>query len=766
MAIRISGDLETEALEQALNAIVARHEALRTVFVTIDHDPAQMVLEHQPFAVPVLDLSNLPATHRELEALRLLNAEAELPIDLSKGPMLRATLVRLNDNDYILSLNTHHIVSDGWSMSVLFRELGSFYEAGLTGAPPALPELKIQYADYAVWLQNWLQGDVLQKEVDHWKRQLAGAPMVLELPLDKPRPAVQTVSGAKLRRTVDTELSRAVEKLSREHGVTPYMVLLATFQLLLSRYTGREDFLLGTDLANRTRVETENLIGFFVNLLPVRTILTGNQKFDDLLRRIKEVMLETYAHQDVPFEKIVEASQPPRDLSRNPLVQVLFVMQNTPDRSLELPGLKLTPFDLGREHSRFDLVLFMWQGTAQLECVWVYNSYLFESNSIAKMSARFEKLLESIVTDPSARLADLEMESEQEREKKAIEDMQRKMSRSKQIRGARRKGVDLSTLNQISTGYLTADEKLLPLLIQPEFPGVDPVEWAGNNQQFLTDNLLLHGAILFRGFNIDSVVEFERFASAICPELFGEYGDLPRQDLGGKVYGSTPYPSDETILFHNESSHMHRWPMLIWFYCVKPAEIGGETPIVDCRKIYQALDPAMRQKFADLGLMYVRNFTPGLDVSWQDFFGTSERAAVEAYCKQAGIDFEWTSEGGLRTRQSCPAIVKHPQTGEMVFFNQLQLHHVRCLAVPVRESLLSMMREEDLPRNVYYGDGTKIEDSIVDELLALYRATAVTFPWREHDIIMLNNMLVAHSRNPYVGERKIVVALGDMVDSV
>ena len=257
--------------------------------------------------------------------------------------------------------------------------------------------------------------------------------------------------------------------------------------------------------------------------------------------------------------------------------------------------------------------------------------------------------------------------------------------------------------------------------------------------------------------------DFERFAQALCPNLYGEYGDLPREEMGGKVYGSTPYPSDETILFHNESSHMHRWPMLIWFYCVKPSESGGETPIVDCRKIYQALEPDLRQKFAERGLMYVRNFTPGLDVSWQNFFHTDERSVVEDFCKQAGIQFEWTSGGGLRTRQICPAIVKHPQTGEMVFFNQLQLHHVSCLAAPVRESLLSMMREEDLPRNVYYGDGSSIEDSVIDQLLTLYRKSAVAFPWRQHDIIMLNNMLVAHSRNPYVGERKIVVALGNVV---
>jgi len=262
---------------------------------------------------------------------------------------------------------------------------------------------------------------------------------------------------------------------------------------------------------------------------------------------------------------------------------------------------------------------------------------------------------------------------------------------------------------------------------------------------------------------VPAVAEFERTAEAICVELFGEYGDLPREELGGRVYGSTPYPADETILFHNESSHMHRWPMLIWFYCVKAALQGGESPIVDCRQMYQSMDASIRERFERSGLMYVRNFTDGLDVSWQEFFHTEDKSKVEEYCRAAAIDFEWKSEGGLRTRQICPAVVRHPQTNEPVFFNQLQLHHISCLAPAVRESLLSMMKEEDLPRNVYYGDGSAIEDSVVTYLRELSQKLCVSFPWREQDILMLNNMLVAHSRNPFVGERKIVVAMGDLV---
>ncbi|HEY9300097.1 MAG TPA: TauD/TfdA family dioxygenase, partial [Phormidium sp.] len=232
--------------------------------------------------------------------------------------------------------------------------------------------------------------------------------------------------------------------------------------------------------------------------------------------------------------------------------------------------------------------------------------------------------------------------------------------------------------------------------------------------------------------------------------------------ISGKVYGSTPYPADKAILFHNESSHLHRWPLKIWFFCVQPAEQGGETPIVDCRKVYQLLDPKLIEKFTQKQLVYVRNYTDGLDVSWQEFFRTTDKAVVEDYCRQAAIEFEWKENNGLKTKKIRPAVTKHPKTGEMVFFNQLPLHHVSCLDPAVRASLVSVFGEENLPRNVYYGDGTPIEDSVIEEIQAAYQKAAVTFPWQAGDILMLDNMLAAHSRNPFTGYRKIVVAMGEM----
>jgi alpha-ketoglutarate-dependent taurine dioxygenase len=328
----------------------------------------------------------------------------------------------------------------------------------------------------------------------------------------------------------------------------------------------------------------------------------------------------------------------------------------------------------------------------------------------------------------------------------------------------KREEINLADFSLTTSSSLVPGQHL-PLVVQPTLAGVNLPNWATNNREYIRTQLATHGAILFRDFTVDSPAKFEAFACAVSAdgELFDEYGDLPREKPGAKVYGSTPYPQNKAILFHNESSHTHRWPMKIFFYCVKPAEKLGATPILDCRKTYQCIDPAIIKLMTEKKLMYVRNFISGLDVSWQQFFQTSDKKRVEDYCRQASIDFEWKDEDHLMTRQVCPAIAQHPSTGELLFFNQIQLHHISSLDPEVRASLLSMFREEDLPRNVYYGDGTPIEDAVVAEISDLYEQQAVRFQWQAGDVILLDNMLVAHARDPFEGSRKILVAMAEVV---
>jgi len=326
----------------------------------------------------------------------------------------------------------------------------------------------------------------------------------------------------------------------------------------------------------------------------------------------------------------------------------------------------------------------------------------------------------------------------------------------------RRKAVDLSHFSPIRESQIS-DDQPLPLVMEPAADQVDLADWARSNRHYINANLHKHGGILFRGFGLSTAQDFERVAAAIYNEIYAEYGDLPREGVAGKIYTSTPYPEDKAILYHNESSHMNAWPTRISFFCVVAAKEGGCSPIVDCRKVYKDIDPAVRDKFENLGLMYVRNFSDGLDVSWQRFFQTEDRAVVEEACRKQGFIAEWYGKDNLRVRQRCRGVLRHPVTGEISFFNQVQLHHVHCLDPDVRQSLLSLFKREDLPRHVYYGDGSPIEDSVMDHIGEIYEKNAVRFQWREGDMVTLDNMITAHARDPFVGPRKIVVALGDLV---
>ncbi|MBD1945567.1 TauD/TfdA family dioxygenase, partial [Coleofasciculus sp. FACHB-712] len=718
-----------------------------------------VIIPSATFKLPVIDL-RLPPSERDAEVLRLATEEAQRPFDLTQLPLLRVTLLQLDEAENAVLLTMHHIIADGWSMGVLIREVATLYEALCAEKPSPLPELPIQYADYAVWQRQWLQGEVLEAKLDYWKQQLGHNPPQMKLPTKQP--AASTFQAGIQSFELSPKLSGALNVLSRQEDVTLFMTLLATFQTLLHRYTSQDDIIVGTDVANRTQVETESLIGFFVNILVLRTDMRGNPSFRELLKRVRDITLKAYVHQDLPFEKLVEELRPERNLSRTPLFQVLFVMQNTPVPTLELSSLTLTPIEVEGGTAKFDLVLFVSETEDGIVGSWKYNADLFDADAIARLSAHFETLLNSIVVQPDTRLNRLEILTEAEKKQQAMQEVKREKSNFSKFKNIKPKAVTLPKGELVKTEYLQAGETF-PLVLKPAVNEVDIVDWAKNNQELIQTKLLQHGAILFRGFNEPLVSIFEQFAQAICPQLFGEYGDLPREGVSGQVYGSTPYPADKAILFHNESSHLHRWPLKIWFFCVKAAQQGGETPIIDCRKVYQLLDSQLKERFAEKEIMYVRNYTDGLDVSWQEFFRTTDKSVVEDYCRKAAIEFEWREDNGLRTRQIRPAISKHPKTGETVFFNQLFLHHVSCLDPAVRASLLSVFGEENLPRNVYYGDGTPIEDFVIAELQEVYRQASISFRWQEGDILMLDNMLAAHSRNPFVGSRKIVVAMGEMM---
>ncbi|HEV2801334.1 MAG TPA: amino acid adenylation domain-containing protein [Pyrinomonadaceae bacterium] len=761
--VRLTGELKVAALERAFTEVCARHETLRTRFKSVANQPVQFILAPQDFELACEDFSQLDKEAREPAVTARIRSVGERPFDLEHDELLRAHLFRLAPDEHLLLVSLHHIIADGWSLGVLVREVAAVYEASLTGAPSPLSALPVQYVDFAHWQREWLQGEELEAQLAYWRRQLGGTLPLPTIQTDLPRPAVLKHHGAQLTQQLDADLVSSLKELGSAAGATEFMTLVAVFNALLQRHNNSREIILGTDIANRRHAELESLIGFFVNLLVLRTDMTGDPTLHELLARVKEVCLSAYAHQDVPFDRLVTELSGERKLNQTPLFQVLFVLQNAPMPELELAGLRLRSEEMEAGSAKFDVAVFVEELADGGRVVrWQYSTELFREKRIRELAAGYERMLRAWTERPDEKLSRLQLRTQSELDAQAAEEKSLQAAKGSKLRSVRRKALTIAVTELVKTGYLS-DTAKMPLVIQPATDEVDLAGWAKNNHALLQSQLHAHGALLFRNFKINSVAEFERSAAAMCPELFADYGDLPRAEVGKKVYGSTPYPADKAILFHNESSHLQSWPVRIWFHCVQAATEGGETPIVDCRRVYQILRPELRERFERRGLMYVRNYTEGLDVSWERFFGTDSREEVERQCLAAGIEFEWRRENDLQTRKRTAAVRRHPQTGEVVFFNQVQLHHISCLDAAVRESLLSLFKADELPRNVYYGDGKPIEDEVMAEVGAAYERAVVAFPWQPGDILMLDNMLVAHGRYSYTGQRKIVVAMGEMI---
>jgi amino acid adenylation domain-containing protein len=414
-AVRLAGRLEAPVLEWCFNEIVRRHESLRTSFAVEEGRPVQVIAPELTVSIPVIDLSRLPGAPRETELARLSTGEAQRPFDLARGPLLRAALVRLAADEHVLLLTLHHIVSDGWSQGVLVRELGALYEARAAARRHALDEPAIQYADFAEWQRGWLRGDELERQTGYWRGRLEGAPPSLDLPADRPRPPEMNYRGATVPLELTAELSESLRALSRREGATLSMTLLAAFKALLQRFANQDDIVVGTPVAGRNREELEGLIGFFVNTLALRTDLSGDPSFRELLGRVREAALGAYAHQDLPFEMVVEELQPARDASRSPLFQVIFDLQNAPAPALELTGLTLYPHEVEAGTTRFDLELHLSDQPEGIRGAFVYSTSLFDETTVTRLAGRYRALLEAVAAKPDGRLSRIDLLTETER---------------------------------------------------------------------------------------------------------------------------------------------------------------------------------------------------------------------------------------------------------------------------------------------------------------------------------------------------------------
>jgi amino acid adenylation domain-containing protein len=752
VAVRLLGELDHLALEKALNEIIRRHEILRTSFAFVNGAPVQMIAPDFSIVLPVQTEGSLD---------EICAAEARHSFDLNKLPLVRFRLLKLAENEHALLLTMHHIISDGWSLGVITQELASLYDAFTNGESSPLPELSIQYADFAHWQRAWLQGEVLDSQLDYWKKQLGQSP-TLNLPTDRPRPPVQSFHGARHFFTLPLDLNESLEQLSRSEGVTLYMLMLAAFKVLLARYSGQDDIVAGTDIANRNRSEIEPLIGFFANQLVLRTDLSGNPSFRELLSRVREVTLGAYAHQDMPFQKLVEELQTKRDLSRNPLFQVMFIFQNNPMPSLEIGKITIDPIELSETTTAFDITLALNQTPdGEIRGSVRYSTDLFDHSTIERLTRHYETLLRAVVASADTRVGAIEILTEGERQEKLEDKEERRESKLKKLLKVKPKTVKLSETRLVKESRVRPDLSL-PVVFQPEYEGVDLVSWTAQNREKIDDRLRQYGALLFRRFDTNSLASFQQFTTTIAPSLMS-YGERssPRHVLSGNIYTSTDHPADQHILLHNEQSYTLNWPMKIWFFCVQPAQEGGRTPIADSRRIYSRLPAPIVEKFAQKQVMYVRNYGDGLGLAWQVAFQTDDKRIVEEHCRREAIEFEWKDGDRLRTKQIRPAVRTHPRTRETIWFNHAVFFNIHSLDKAARDSLRAGIDDFDLPFNTFYGDGSPIEPAVVEQIYEVYRQEQVAFDWQAGDILMLDNMLVAHGREPFVAPREIAVAMAE-----
>ena len=417
-ALRLRGNLDVSILESCFNRIIQRHEILRTKFISINGKAIQIIRPELNLSLPVIDLSHLPAQEKQIEARRLINLEAQTPFNLETPPLLRTSLLRLDKADYILLFTMHHIVSDGWSTDILIGEVVSLYQSLINNQSSTLTPLTIKYADYALWQRQWLQGDVLNKQLNFWQQQLADIPSVLPLPTDKPRPHIQSYGGTKQTFVISSELTTALKTLCQQENCTLYMMLLAAFKVLLYRYTATEDIVVGSPIANRNRTEIEALIGFFVNTLVLRTNLSDNPTFIEVLAKVKDTTLSASANQDVPFDLVVEAvtKESQRSLSHTPLFQVMFVLQNAVQSNLELPDLTWEALEIEATTTKFDLTLLIEETETELKACWEYSTDLFNPDTISRMSDHFQTLLSGILANPQQSITQLPLLTTQEQQ--------------------------------------------------------------------------------------------------------------------------------------------------------------------------------------------------------------------------------------------------------------------------------------------------------------------------------------------------------------
>ncbi|MGA2599195.1 MAG: amino acid adenylation domain-containing protein [Bryobacteraceae bacterium] len=748
--------IDVAAFQSAWQSVLSAHAIFRTSFVSDNcEEPLQVVHRDVRWPIRFDDWSAAPEPEQERLLDELLLAERRRKWDLTQVPLLRVVLIQCGPERFHLIWSYHHILLDGWSWPLVLKDVFNAYQA-LSQGRSAKVERPRPYRDFIAWLR---QQDLAEAE-RFWRAEFASFKPLPSLAEESLRKGPPDYRIEWLR--IDQAASGQLDEAAKRQQVTANTILQMAWGVWLAAKTGRNDIVFGVASSGRPAelAGVETMVGPFINAVPFRLQLAGTQSVAECLAQVQVRSSEARRFEHVPLARITSwAGLEPGE----PLYETFLAFQNYPiDPAMITGDLRVqvrNPDTAIRTNN--PLTLGAVPGT-QMSLYLLYDSLRFRSDWIVRSLREVETILDTLVSDPKIGVEDLlQRVSAREEKQQMTKGREGFAARLKSISSVKPQVMNLSETGLVST-HVHDGGATRALVMEPKLDGVDLGSWIARERETIERRLLDYGAVLFRRFGPQTEATFGGLMRNLRPELL-DYteGSTPRSHLGDQIYTSTEYPPEQSIPMHNEMSYTRHWPMKIGFCCVKPAERGGETPIADSREVYRRLDQRVRERFAEKKVMYVRNYGEGLDVPWQRTFLTSDRGEVERYCAQGGIQCEWLGGDGLRTKQVSQAVFNHPVLNQPVWFNQAHLFHISNLEKSVLDSLLAILREEELPRNAYYGDGTRIESSALEEIRRVYSEVAMSFPWQAGDVLLLDNMLVAHGRHPFSGSRKVVVAMAE-----